>query len=142
MFTSCGIVKTAKNILTPSIEPTEALTPHKERKIAKRAKKSLKRETPKLTRKEKKSKKALSKAVELDPTIVKEDIINKIRGLSNNPRPKRVLKIKAPVEVYNYTAQYRIRVANYRVLYDVEDKKKTVWILALRKRGEGTYKNI
>ena len=76
MFTSCGIFKTAKNLLTPSIESTEALTPHKERKIAKQAKKSLKRETPKLTRKEKKSKKALSKALELDPTIVKEDIIN------------------------------------------------------------------
>jgi mRNA-degrading endonuclease RelE of RelBE toxin-antitoxin system len=33
-----------------------------------------------------------------------------------------------------------MRIRNHRVLYDVEDKRKIVWILALRKRGERTYK--
>ena len=75
--------------------------------------------------------------------ISPKDLRNKIREetlfLSDNPRPYGEPKIKPPLEVYNYTAQYRLRVGDYRVLYDVDDKKRIVWILALRKRNERTY---
>ena len=54
--------------------------------------------------------------------------------------PKGEPKIKPPLEVYSFTAQYRLTIGNHRVLYDVDDDTKTVWILALRKRNERTYK--
>lgn len=60
-------------------------------------------------------------------------------SLAAKPRPYGEPKIKPPIEVYNYIAQYRLRVGNYRILYDVDDKTKTVWILAIRKRNERTY---
>ncbi len=74
---------------------------------------------------------------------MQDEIISQIQNLANNPRPfskKLFKKIRPPVQFYDMTAQYRIRIGDYRVLYDIDDKKKNVWILALRKRGEGTYK--
>jgi len=32
-----------------------------------------------------------------------------------------------------------VRVKNYRVLYDVDDKNRIIWMLDLRKRNERTY---
>ena len=63
-----------------------------------------------------------------------------IEGLAENPRPLGEPKIKPPLIVHRFTAQYRLRVKDYRVLYDVDDTRKTVWILALRRRNERTYR--
>jgi len=41
------------------------------------------------------------------------------------------------LDCFQFVAQYRLRVGNYRVLYDVDDKQKTVWILALTELIEG-----
>ena len=70
---------------------------------------------------------------------LREQVRQRTLKLENNPRPFGEPKIKPPVEVYSYVAQYRLRVGNYRILYDVDDKSKTVWIFALRKRDEKTY---
>ena len=70
-------------------------------------------------------------------------IMQAIEKLANNPHPfgeKPFKKLKPPVQFYEYTAQYRIRVGDYRVLYDIDDNKKIVWILTIRKRGEKNYK--
>lgn len=88
---------------------------------------------------EKKFEKKLKKI----PPGTQNKIINKVKSLSENPRPfgrKPFKKLKPPLSLYKYTAQYRIRIGDYRVLYDVDDTKKIVWILALRKRGKKTYK--
>lgn len=77
---------------------------------------------------------------EVQPKSLQDEIIDVALSLADNPRPKGEPKIKPPLEVYNYTAQYRISVENYRVLYDIDDHIKTVWILALRKRNERTYR--
>lgn len=77
------------------------------------------------------------------PPNVKNKIIDKVKSLSDEPRPfgkKPFKKLTLPVSLYKYTAQYRIRIGDYRVLYDIDDTKKIVWILALRKRGKKTYK--
>lgn len=66
---------------------------------------------------------------------IKEDVLS----LASNPRPYGEPKIKPPLEVYSYVAQYRLRIGDYRVLYDLDDKRRIVWILALRKRNERTY---
>ncbi|MFH1096943.1 MAG: type II toxin-antitoxin system RelE/ParE family toxin [Candidatus Desantisbacteria bacterium] len=72
----------------------------------------------------------------------KQKIKEKIEFLSVNPRPEgNVFKhLKPPISLYNLTAQYRIRIGDYRVLYDVDDENYKVWILALRRRNERTYK--
>ncbi len=71
---------------------------------------------------------------------VQKEIMNAVEGLSRNPRPQGERKIKPPLPVSVFVAQYRLRIGDYRILYDVDDKTKTVWILALRKRSESTYK--
>lgn len=85
-------------------------------------------------------KKFMKQLSKISPRETQSQIKTKILSLADNPRPYGELKIKPPIDVYQYVAQYRLRVGDYRVLYDVDDKEKTVWILALRKRSELTYK--
>ena len=76
-------------------------------------------------------------------TSLQEKIMQAAEGLGNNPRPygeKIFKKINPPIQFYQFVAQYRLRIGDYRVLYDVDDAKKIVWILALRARSEKTYK--
>ena len=84
------------------------------------------------------------KVLEDIPEIyIQEKIMKEVEKLADNPRPygkKPFKKLKPPVSLYQFVAQYRLRIGNYRVLYDIDDKQKNVWILALRKRSEGTYK--
>ena len=75
---------------------------------------------------------------------IRAEIMEEVEKLSANPRPygiKPFKKLKPPIQFYQFTAQYRIRIGDYRVLYDVDDEKRMVWILALRKRSEGTYRH-
>ena len=84
--------------------------------------------------------KKFTKALEgISPKELQKEIREKVLALGDNPRPQGEPKIKPPLEVYNYVAQFRLRIGNYRVLYDVDDKRRTVWIFALRKRNERTY---
>jgi len=76
----------------------------------------------------------------VSPKALQDEILDAAFSLAKNPRPKGEPKIKPPLEVYSYIAQYRLPVANWRILYDVDDAARTVWILALRKRNERTYR--
>lgn len=70
-------------------------------------------------------------------------IMAAVESLAQEPRSfgtKPFRQLKPPLEIYQFVAHYRIRVGDYRVLYDVDDEKKIVWIIALRKRSETTYK--
>ena len=76
------------------------------------------------------------------PSKIQENILDAIRDLQDNPRPfgqKPFKQLNPPVYIYDYAAQYRIRVGDHRVMYEVEDRTKTVWILSLRRRNERTY---
>jgi mRNA-degrading endonuclease RelE of RelBE toxin-antitoxin system len=75
----------------------------------------------------------------ISPKALQDKIREQTLSLADNPRPYGEPKIKPPLEVYNYVAQYRLRVGSCRVLYDVDDRKRIVWIFALRKRNERTY---
>ena len=77
---------------------------------------------------------------DIEPKRLQDKILEKALSLTDNPRPKGEPKIKPPLEVYNFIAQYRLTIDNYRVLYDVDDRAKTVWILGIRKRNERTYR--
>ncbi len=76
----------------------------------------------------------------VSPKKLQEEILDAAHSLVGNPRPHGGPKISPPIEIYNYLAQYRLHVANWRIMYDVEDGTKTVWLLALRKRNERTYR--
>jgi len=77
---------------------------------------------------------------DVSPKALQNEILDAAFSLAKKPRPKGEPKIKPPIEVYNYLAQYRFTVANWRILYDVDDAAKTVWLFALRKRNERTYR--
>jgi mRNA interferase RelE/StbE len=57
-----------------------------------------------------------------------------VRGLANEPRPHGVRKIKGAERAY------RIRVGNYRVVYEAYDDDRLVLILQVVRRSETTYR--
>ena len=60
---------------------------------------------------------------------VRRRILDKIGTLGSNPRP-------AGVEKLTDTGVYRVRVGDYRIIYDIEDKVTTVLILKVGDRKE------
>jgi len=83
--------------------------------------------------------KKFHRALEIIPPKIQDEIMEAIEGLADDPRPAGEPKIKPPLIVYQYAAQYRLKIRNYRVLYDVDDKQKIVWVFDVRKRNERTY---
>ena len=63
-----------------------------------------------------------------------ERLRNAVRSLAEEPRPQRVRKIRGTENAY------RIRVGNYRVVYDVYDSDNLVLILQVARRSETTYR--
>ncbi|MCL0049259.1 type II toxin-antitoxin system RelE/ParE family toxin [Dehalococcoidia bacterium] len=58
-----------------------------------------------------------------------------IGGLANEPRPHGVRKIKGTERAY------RIRVGNYRVVYEIYDNENLVLLLQVARRTETTYRS-
>ncbi len=69
------------------------------------------------------------------PKEIQKKIVPIIFKLKDNPRPFDVRKISASE---NY---YRIRVGNYRIVYEINDKEKKVNIFRIRHRKEA-YSNL
>ena len=61
--------------------------------------------------------------------IIAETIFNAIAALAQNPRPKGVKKLKG-------RDGYRIRVGNYRIIYDIFDNELIIDIIALGHRKD------
>ena len=57
-----------------------------------------------------------------------------VSGLAEEPRPQGVRKIKGVERAY------RIRMGNYRVVYEVYDNDNLVLILQVARRSETTYR--
>ena len=81
------------------------------------------------------------KALRKIPADYQTGIVQAVRSLSLNPRPlgKSYKKLEGRVVVSQFIAQYRLRVGPYRVLYDVDERRKKVVLLKLVKRDEHTY---
>lgn len=56
-------------------------------------------------------------------------IINAIRTLASDPRPKGFKKLKG-------RPGYRIRTGNYRVIYEIADKQLIITVIALGHRKD------
>jgi mRNA interferase RelE/StbE len=57
-------------------------------------------------------------------------IITQIRALSENPRPQGCRKI------IGSKSDWRIRITDYRVIYEIDDKKNIVRVMRVRHRRE------
>jgi mRNA interferase RelE/StbE len=64
----------------------------------------------------------------------KARILARIQSLATMPRPRGIIKLEPGV--------YRLRVGNYRIIYQVIDKDQVVLIIHVRRRREDTYKGI
>lgn len=85
--------------------------------------------------------KAFEKALKKIPQKNKrENIMQEVESLATNPRPegKKYKALKPPLSIGMLTANHRLRVGDYRILYDIDLKKKKVWIFELRKRTDRT----
>lgn len=84
---------------------------------------------------------SFQKALSKIPAGDQAAVVSAIRSLAANPRPqgKRTKKLTGQLIVSQFTAEYRLRVGSYRVLYDIDDRNKKVILLKLAKRDEHTY---
>jgi mRNA interferase RelE/StbE len=63
-----------------------------------------------------------------------ERVVNSIRNLREEPRPRGSRKLKGPI--------YRIRVGEWRVIYAVFDKDQLVIVGKVARRSERTYDKV
>ena len=64
------------------------------------------------------------------PTITFQRIIFQIRTLAENPRPSGCSKFTGSKN------DWRIRIGDYRVLYEIDERTKAVRIMRVRHRRE------
>lgn len=89
---------------------------------------------------------AVEKSFEKELSKLDRGLLLRIKGavdsLADNPRPqgKKIKALRPPLRVSQFLAQYRIRVGDYRILYDIDDTARKVILLALRRRSEKTYR--
>lgn len=57
------------------------------------------------------------------PADIRERVVQRIAALRENPRPPGCVKLRG------YANEYRIRIGDYRVRYEVLDQEATVVIL-------------
>jgi mRNA interferase RelE/StbE len=64
------------------------------------------------------------------PSELFQRIIVKIRSLSENPKPQGSRKITGS------KSDWRIRIGDYRAIYEIDEKEKRVKIMRIRHRRE------
>ena len=69
------------------------------------------------------------------PKNISNKLITKIKSLKDNPKPGGCRKITGSEN------DYRVRVGDYRVIYEINENNKQVIILAVGHRKD-IYKNI
>lgn len=60
---------------------------------------------------------------------IAEPIFNSIKNLTSNPRPKGYKKLKG-------RDGYRIRIGNYRIIYNIIDKQLIIDVITIGHRKE------
>ena len=72
-----------------------------------------------------------AKEVDKIPNVDFSKIDQKISQLKNNPRPYGVKKLEMDL--------HRLRIGNWRIIYNIKDHEKQVIILRAVRRNERTY---
>jgi mRNA interferase RelE/StbE len=79
-------------------------------------------------------KKSALKEIGSIPKIFRIKIIEAIDELARNPRPSGVRKLESS---HN---SYRVRIGNYRIVYDIGDKELIIEVIKVANRKEA-YRN-
>lgn len=74
--------------------------------------------------------KAVQKQLDALPDDIYEHIAVKIQQLVENPRPDGVVKMKGADN------EYRIRIGDYRVRYEINDKELLILLLQCKHRKD------
>lgn len=74
--------------------------------------------------------KNVQKQLDALPSDIYDRIDAKIQQLAENPRPDGVVKMK------DGDNEYRIRVGDYRVLYEINDKDVIIFLLQCKHRRD------
>ena len=74
-------------------------------------------------------KKSVWKDFESIPKKELNRILEKINSLSENPRPSGSQKLSGQ-------ERYRVRQGRYRILYSIQDKELTVWVVKVGHRKD------
>jgi mRNA interferase RelE/StbE len=74
--------------------------------------------------------KSVQKQIDNLPNAMKGRILEKIKGLEIEPCPSGIVKLK------NSEQEHRLRIGDYRVLYEIDDAKQTILILQCKHRRE------
>lgn len=69
------------------------------------------------------------------PNDVLERVIEKIQNLASEPRPDGIVKLKG------FDNEYRIRIGDYRVRYEIDDESQLIQILQCKHRKDVYRKN-
>ena len=74
--------------------------------------------------------KSVQKQIDNLPNDVIERVIEKIQNLASEPRPDGIVKLKGSDN------EYRIRIGDYRVRYEIDDQSQLVQILQCKHRKD------
>lgn len=69
-------------------------------------------------------KKSVEKELDNLPENIYKRILSRLFSLKENPRPSNTKKLRGDVG-------FRIRVGDYRILYEIEDKRKIVEVYSI-----------
>lgn len=70
------------------------------------------------------------KELERLPPRLASNVLRRIEALGENPRPPGCIKLTGAEDLW------RIRIGDYRVLFDIQDDKLLIDILAIRHRSD------
>ncbi len=74
--------------------------------------------------------KSVQKQIDDLPNDVVERVVERIQNLASEPRPDGVIKLKGSDN------EYRIRVGDYRVRYEIDDESQLVQLLQCKHRKD------
>ena len=74
--------------------------------------------------------KSVQKQIDNLPSDVKDRLVKKIQLLADEPHPDEVVKLKG------FDNEYRIRVGDYRVRYEVDDANQVIQLLQCKHRKD------
>jgi mRNA interferase RelE/StbE len=75
------------------------------------------------------------KDLEKLPSAVAERVIERIEGLTRNPRPPGAVKLQGNKDLW------RIRIGDYRAIYSIDDSARVIDISAVRHRRD-VYRSL
>ncbi|WP_061219551.1 type II toxin-antitoxin system RelE family toxin [Leptospira weilii] len=73
--------------------------------------------------------KSVTKQLDKLPENIADSLIEAIEGLTKNPRPQGVKKLKG-------RDGFRIRKGDYRIIYDIQDQKLIIEVIAIGHRKD------